>query len=63
MESASSSTWKRIERVAVEFHDDLRPGVLMRLREVLERNHFEISLDTDPPFSLRAGILKATRTR
>ena len=61
LQGMTETAWKRVRRFAIEFHEDLRPGVLAKLMNILTANHFELEVDTAPPFSWTAGIIRATR--
>lgn len=59
---ADDETWERIERVSVEYHEDLRPGSRACLEASLHRFRFEIvSVETAPPFNTRTGIIHAAK--
>jgi FkbM family methyltransferase len=55
-------SWRRIDRVAIEFHNDLQVGSRERLEAMLRELRFEIvSVDTAPPFNELTGIILARK--
>lgn len=43
-EGADAATLRRIRRLAIEYHDNIRPGTLRRLKEILQPTHRLISV-------------------
>ena len=61
VEGADAETWGKIERVAIEYHDLVRPGCRERVTRVLERQGFR-SIETIPVPGLPAlGLIRARR--
>jgi 31-O-methyltransferase len=61
LEGVTTNEWRRIRKLAIEFHEDLRPGVLGKLKDILNANGFDVDVDIGPPFSSTAGIVKGSR--
>ena len=59
-ETATPDTLARIERIALEYHDNLRPGTLDLLRERLAATH-EVEVRPEP--GQLHGLLRAWRRR
>jgi hypothetical protein len=53
---ADSAILRRFERVAVEYHDNLRPGTLDLLEDRLDRTHL---LDVRPSTVAGCGVIRA----
>ena len=56
--AATPETLRSFQRIAMEYHDNLRPGTLDLLRRKLEPSH---DLIVEPTFDRGYGILLATR--
>jgi FkbM family methyltransferase len=39
IEGADTETLRRIRKIAIEYHDNIRPGTLSRLKEILQATH------------------------
>jgi len=62
LQSGDDSVWKRIQRIVLEYHDDLRPGTKDRLLKLLKTAGYdEVRLITTFPHSHTTGILQARR--
>ncbi|MDG1872965.1 MAG: FkbM family methyltransferase [Mariniblastus sp.] len=59
-ETASTATLKCFQRIALEYHDNLRPGTLELLEKKLGPTH---DLEVQPTLDRGYGILFATRRR
>lgn len=55
--AASPEALRRMKRIAMEYHDNLRPGTLDILRKVLDRTHHIV---VEPSKLKGCGILKAS---
>ena len=64
LESIQAKSWSRIKRLALEFHECIRPGCLPRIVRLLENHNFSTVCEVDPEDAPSAGtgIVKATRT-
>lgn len=63
LRSGDQETWERIDRVALEFHDDIIPGIRAHCAKFFRNEGFEIcAIDTRPPFNERTGIMQAAKT-
>jgi FkbM family methyltransferase len=62
LEGIDRETWKRTKRIALEFHEYIRPGCLATILRTLQVNGFETSSTVNPQFSpAGTGIVKAFR--
>jgi FkbM family methyltransferase len=57
LEGADRSLLSRIRRVALEFHDNIRPGALSRVKDLLSRTHRIVDVHGDAYGILRAEVL------
>jgi FkbM family methyltransferase len=63
VESADSRTLSKIKRVAIEFHEELRPGTRDRLLKHLELSGFDQTcIITQKNLSYAIGIIQASRS-
>jgi len=44
LEGADERTLRRIRQVAIEYHDNIRPGTLARVKQILDRTHRLVSV-------------------
>lgn len=61
VEGASAATWQRIERVVLEFHENLRPGCRDRIEAILRGYGFGQMEVEQASRGGRQGILRAAR--
>jgi hypothetical protein len=63
IENAGPQTWERVKRVAVEYHDIIRPGCLDRVRTALAAHGFDaIETRPDAYHNGQLGIVRARRS-
>jgi FkbM family methyltransferase len=61
VEGAEAGAWERVERVALEFHEDLRPGCRERVLRVLAaRGYNHVAVDVGPTGEV--GVIRARRS-
>ena len=59
--SGPLKTWESIERVAIEFHEDLRPGCCQMLQKALRERGFN-NISISPTYAEKGqGIMQASR--
>ncbi len=62
LEGADMHVWKRIERIALEYHDCIRSNSRERIVTALRRNGYcTIRINADFPYSDELGIVQASR--
>ncbi|MBL8176012.1 MAG: FkbM family methyltransferase [Bryobacterales bacterium] len=61
VQGARPELWRRIERVALEYHEDIRPGCRMRLRHLLTAAGYEVNGAPGPGGDGPYGVLLAKR--
>jgi len=62
IESLDFETWKRIRKLAIEYHDDIRPSCLATIDRVLKENGFRTAVDNEPPYGRGEGIIRASQS-
>ena len=63
IESLDFETWKQLRKLAIEYHEDIRPNCLATIDHILQENGFSTTIDNAPPYGRGEGIIKAGRCR
>jgi FkbM family methyltransferase len=57
-EGADAATLRRIRKLAIEYHDNIRPGTLLRLQELLRQTHRVVSIRGHDYGTLQAELIR-----